>query len=63
MPKKKKYTAAQKKAYYSGMGYGACMDGKSIPFQNEENKESFKAGLEKGRTKAKNYPNRKGGNK
>lgn len=63
MPNKKKYTEAEKKAFYSGMGYAACMEGKAIPFKNEDNKASFKAGLEKGKDKVKNYPNRRGGNR
>ena len=58
-----KYTAAQKKAYYSGMGYAACMEGKAIPFKNEKNKESFKAGYKKAKEQVKGYPDRKGGNK
>ena len=58
---RKRYTAAQKKAFYSGMGYGACMEGKAIPFASEANKESFKAGLKRGQEKSKKYPSRKGG--
>lgn len=60
---RKRYTAAQKKAYYSGMGYAACMEGKAIPFKNEENKASFKAGYNKGKQQVKQYPNRRGGDK
>lgn len=52
----RKFSAAQKKAYYSGMGYRAAHDGKQIPFKNEENKESFRQGYRSaGKTVAK-YP-------
>lgn len=60
---RKRYTAAQKKAYYSGMGYATCMEGKAIDFKNEDNKESFKAGLAKGKERAKTLPNRRGGDR
>lgn len=65
MAKMKRYTEAQKKAYYSGMGYRACAEGKAIPFKNEANKESFKQGYKKaGPTVAKYGPNKaNGGNK
>lgn len=59
--KKSKYTAAQRKAYYSGMGYAMCDAGKRIEFKSEANKESFKAGLKKGKEKAAKSSDRKGG--
>ena len=45
MAKKKKYTTAQTRAYYSGQGYRAGYEGKEIPFKNEQNKASFKEGF------------------
>ncbi len=56
MANKKKFTSAQKKAYYSGMGYAAARKGKMIPFKNEENKASFKEGFNKGITVVIKYP-------
>ena len=52
-----KYTAAQRKAYYSGMGYRAGQDGKAIPFKNEQNKESFRQGYRKAKNTISKYPN------
>lgn len=63
MAKGKKYTEAQKKAYYSGMGYAVCQEGKRIDFKSEENKDSFRAGLKKGKERSTKYPDRKGSNK
>lgn len=60
MPKSK-YTEGQRKAYYSGMGYRAGMEGKAIPFKNEENKKSFREGYRKAKARVSNYPDRKGG--
>lgn len=59
---RKRYTAAQRKAYYSGMGYRAAMEGKAIPFKKDENKESFRQGFRKAKDVVAAYPNR-GGNK
>lgn len=53
----KKYTKAQKKAYYSGMGYRAGQMGKKIPFKNADNKESFRNGYKKAKNAVNNYPN------
>lgn len=58
---KRKYTAAQRKAYYSGMGYAACQAGKRIDFKSEQNKASFKAGLAKGKERAAKLPKKSGG--
>ncbi len=55
-----KYTSAQKKAYYSGMGYACAANGKAINFKNEKNKQSFYAGWGAGKKKiasdAERYP-------
>ena len=60
--KRSKYTAAQKKAYQSGIAYAIAIEGKRIDFKSADNKESFKAGLAKGKEKAKKCSDRKGGN-
>lgn len=57
----KKYTAAQKRAYWAGQGYAACNAGKRVPYSSAQ-QASFKAGYNKGRQKAAKYPN-KGGNR
>lgn len=51
-----KYTKAQKKAYYSGMGYRAGEQGKFIPFSNPKNLQSFRNGYKAARTKVAKYP-------
>lgn len=61
MANKKKYTEAQKKAYYSGMGYRAAKEGKAIPFKSAKNKESFKQGYTKAKDTVSKYPDAKGG--
>lgn len=57
---KSKYTRAQRKAYYSGMGYACAANGKAINFKSEENKQSFYAGWGAGKKKiaanADRYP-------
>lgn len=57
---KTKYTRAQRKAYYSGMGYACAANGKAINFKSEENKQSFYAGWGVGKKKiaanAERYP-------
>ena len=45
---KSKYTRAQKRAYYSGMGFATASRKKGINFDNPENEVSFKAGLKQG---------------
>ena len=45
---KSKYTRAQKRAYYSGMGFATASRKKGINFDNPENEASFKAGLKQG---------------
>lgn len=45
---KSKYTRAQKRAYYSGIGYATASRKKGINFDNPENEASFKAGLKQG---------------
>lgn len=56
MAGKSKYTEAQKKAYYSGMGYNAGQKGKQIPFKNDKNKESFRAGYKAASQSVARYP-------
>lgn len=60
MSGKKKYTQSQKKAYYSGMGYGVGYNRKRIEFDSDINKESFRAGFKVGISAAnknsKKYP-------
>lgn len=58
MARKSKYTAAQKKAYYSGMGYRAGQSGKRIPFSNKRNLESFRNGYRAAAGKVNRYPDR-----
>lgn len=58
-PKKSKYTRSQRKAYYSGMGYRAARMGKQIPFKNQQNKESFRAGFQAALDVVKKYPDLK----
>ena len=59
MPKNK-YTNAQRKAYYSGIGYRTARDGKAINFENDATRASFAAGYKKGAEitakKPKKYP-------
>ena len=55
---KKKFTNAQKKAYYSGMGYRAGQENKRIPFKSAKNLESFRKGYRKAANSVKNYPPR-----
>lgn len=63
MANRKKYSPAEKRAYYAGQGYAACEAGKRIPLKSEATKESFKAGMKKMQGKTANMPDRKGGNK
>ena len=64
MGRGKKYTRAQQKAYYSGMGYAVRGAGRNIKFSSNDIKESFLAGCMVGSRKAMNngkkYPQRKG---
>ena len=56
MAKKSKYTAAQKRAFYSGQGYRAGYEGKEIPFKSEKNKQSFKEGFASVKVTVLGYP-------
>lgn len=56
MAKKQKYTAAQKRAFYSGQGYRAGYEGKEIPFKSEKNKQSFKEGFASVKVTVLGYP-------
>lgn len=62
MASRKKYSPAEKRAYYQAQGYAACMAGKRIECKSEKTKASFKAGLKKMQGKTANMPDRKGGN-
>lgn len=59
----KKYTRAQQKAYYSGMGYAVRGQGRGIKFSSTDIKNSFLAGCLVGKRKAlgnvKKYPYKK----
>lgn len=63
MSRGKKYTRAQQKAYYSGMGYAVRGAGRNIRFTSNDVKNSFLAGCMVGRRKAMSnvtkYPQRK----
>lgn len=59
MAKKRKYTADQKRAYYSGQGYRAAYEGKKIPFKNAKNKESFCEGYNSVKVVVSRYPDLK----
>ena len=52
---RKKKTAAQKKAYYSGMGYRAGEQGVILLFKNPENRESFRNGYRKAKSAVSRY--------
>lgn len=52
----KTYSQAEKKAYYSGMGYRAAFEGKAIPFKNADNRASFKSGFNKAKKTVARYP-------
>ena len=58
MAKTKKYTAAQKKAYYRGQGYRAGMSGKRIPYSNLSRKKSFQEGYSSVKIIVGKYPTR-----
>ena len=58
MARKSKYTDSQKKAYYSGMGYRAAVEGKAIPFKSDKTKRSFLAGWLAAKRKVSKYPNK-----
>ena len=53
---KKKYTAGQRRAYYSGQGYRAGYEGKEIPFKNAKNKQSFREGFASVKITVSKYP-------
>lgn len=55
--KKKKYTAAQKKAYYRGQGYRAGQRGKKIPYKNETSLKAFRDGYTSVKVTVEKYPN------
>ncbi|MGN1051888.1 MAG: hypothetical protein ACI4SH_00700 [Candidatus Scatosoma sp.] len=55
---KSNYTRAQKRAYYSGMGYATAYHKKAIKFAKPENRESFEAGWKQGTAMAKQTPDK-----
>ena len=56
MSKNQKYSAGQRKAYYSGQGYRAGYEGKAIPFKNPKNKQSFREGFASVKITVSKYP-------
>lgn len=52
------YTRAQKRAYYSGMGYATAYHKKAIKFAKPENRASFEAGWKQGTAMAKQTPDK-----
>lgn len=56
--KKSKYTRAQKRAYYSGMGYATAYHNKAIKFDTPENRSSFEAGWKQGTAMARSKPDK-----
>ena len=59
MSKNKKYTAGQKRAYYSGQGYRTAYEGKAIPFHSEKNRQSFREGWSSVKVTISKYPDLK----
>lgn len=55
---KSKYTRAQKRAYYSGMGYATAYHNKAINFETPENRSSFEAGWKQGTAMARSKPDK-----
>ena len=55
---KSKYTRAQKRAYYSGMGYATAYHNKAIKFDTPENRSSFEAGWKQGTAMARSKPDK-----
>lgn len=49
MVNKKKYSPAEKRAYYRGQGYAIAKAGKKIDCRNERTKASCKAGYNSGK--------------
>ncbi len=58
---KGKYSAGQKRAYYSGQGYRAGYEKKEIPFKNPKNKQSFREGFASVKVVVDGYPSLKKG--
>ena len=55
---KSNYTSAQKRAYYSGMGYATAYHKKAIKFAKPENRKSFEAGWKQGTAMAAKSPDK-----
>lgn len=49
MRNNKKYSAAEKRAYYRGQGYAACKAGKKVAGTGDKVKASFISGLKSGK--------------
>lgn len=56
MPKKYKYTKAQFKAFWVGRGYRAGQKKKRIPYTNQDNLNSFRAGYSSAKNAVDKYP-------
>ena len=52
----RKHTAAEKNAYYSGMGYAVAYCGKGITFRKDNVRKSFQAGWNRGHAMMKKSP-------
>lgn len=61
--KKSKYTANEKKAYYTGMGYRLSDENKAIDYKNPKNKASFTNGYRDAGKKIASNPSKYGPNK
>lgn len=61
--RKPKYTAAEKKAYHTGMGYRFADEERAINFSNPKNKASFNNGYRAAGDKIAKNPDRYGLNK
>lgn len=59
MKQRRKYSASQRRAYYSGQGYRVAYGGKAIPFKNDKNKESFRQGYKSVKGRLSRYPDLK----
>lgn len=53
MARRKRYSKAQKRAYYSGQAYRAGASGKRIRFRNRRNRDSFRSGYRSARHKVR----------
>ena len=56
MARKSKFTAAQRAAYHAGRGYRAGQNGRKIPYKNQDNLNSFRAGYKSVKNTVTKYP-------